>query len=94
MRFRRAPHPTPFEETARKRAAFLRKQRLEREALQLVSEQISAKQHGVDEEMSRCAHQWAQSEQVSRDHRAPAGARLGVGYSLLRSRCVPNARRG
>jgi hypothetical protein len=33
MRFRRWPRPTPYQVTPRKRAAFLRKQRLERQAL-------------------------------------------------------------
>src|SRR3546814_2850612 len=41
MRFRRWPRPTAYRETSRKRAAFLRKQRLEREALPLFAAQRS-----------------------------------------------------
>jgi hypothetical protein len=70
MRFRRAPRPTPFEQTARKRAAFLRKQRRERDSLPLFSSQIAAEQHGVAQEMSRRAQQWTQTEQIWRDQRA------------------------
>jgi hypothetical protein len=47
MRFRRAPRPRPFEETTRKRAAFLRKQRREHDALPLFSSQIAAEQHSL-----------------------------------------------
>jgi hypothetical protein len=36
MRFRRWPRPTPFADSTRKRAALIRKQRLEREALPLL----------------------------------------------------------
>jgi hypothetical protein len=48
MRFRRWPRPTSFEDTTRKRAALTRKQRLEREALPLFSDQIALKQTAVD----------------------------------------------
>src|SRR3546814_12759599 len=51
MRFRRWPRPTAYRETSRKRAAFLRKQRLEREALPLFAAQLDARPHGIDEEM-------------------------------------------
>ncbi len=40
MRFRRWHRPEPYRDTSRKRAAFLRKQRLEREALPLFADQI------------------------------------------------------
>ena len=53
MRFRRWPRPTAYRETPRKRAAFLRKQCLEREALPLFADAIAARQHSVDEEMAR-----------------------------------------
>lgn len=55
MRFRRWHRPEPYGDTSRKRAAFLRKQRLERDALPLFAEEIAAGQHGVDEEMARRA---------------------------------------
>lgn len=48
MRFRRWPRPPPFEDTTRKRAALARKQRLEREALPLFSNQIAVQQRGTD----------------------------------------------
>jgi hypothetical protein len=55
MRFRRWPRPQSYRDTPRKRAAFVRKQRLEREALPLFSDIIRVGQHGVDEEMLRRA---------------------------------------
>ncbi|WP_256369877.1 hypothetical protein [Microvirga sp. KLBC 81] len=42
MRFRRWPRPIAYRDTPRKRAAFLRQQRLEREALPLFSEREAA----------------------------------------------------
>ena len=70
MRFRRWPRPTAYEDTSRKRAAFLRKQRLEREALPLFASEIGAGQHGVDEEMARRAVCWIDTERRHRDQRA------------------------
>lgn len=69
MRFRRWPRPTTYEDTSRKRAAFFRKQRLEREALPLFADQIAAGQHGVDEEMARRAVCWLDAEQRHRNQR-------------------------
>ena len=45
MRFRRWHRPEPYGDTSRKRAAFLRKQRIEREALPLFADEITAGQH-------------------------------------------------
>ena len=70
MRFRRWPKPSPYEETSRKRAAFLRKQRLEREALPLLADHIAAGQHDVEEEMALRAVRWDRDQQNSRDQRA------------------------
>src|SRR3546814_12461278 len=70
MRFRRWPRPTAYRETSRKRAAFLRKQRLERAALPLFAAQIDARQHGIDEEMARRAIWWVDYERDRRDQRA------------------------
>jgi hypothetical protein len=70
MRFRRWPRPTPFEDTSRKRAAFFRKQRLEREALPLFADHIAAQQPDVDDEMRHRAVRWSVSQQDSRDQRA------------------------
>lgn len=70
MRFRRWPRPEPYRETSRKRAAFLNKQRLEREALPLFAAEIAAGQHGVDEEMSRRAVWWDERERDQRRQRA------------------------
>lgn len=70
MRFRRWHRPEPYRDTSRKRAAFHRKQRLEREALPLFAEQIAARQHGVDEEMARRAVWWDEAERERRRMRA------------------------
>ena len=70
MRFRRWPRPTAYRETPRKRAAFLRKQHLEREALPLFADAIAARQHGVDEEMARRHVWWDEREHGQRDARA------------------------
>lgn len=51
MRFRPGFRTTAYEDTSRKRAAFLRKQRQEREALPLFAAHIAAGQHDVDREM-------------------------------------------
>ena len=66
MRFRRWHRPEPYNDTSRKRAAFLRKQRLEREALPLFADQIAAGQRGVDEEMARRAVWWDEAERERR----------------------------
>jgi hypothetical protein len=76
MRFRHSPHPTPFEDTTRKRAAFARKQRLEREALPLFASQIAESQHGADEEMARRTVSWDWFQQAKRDERAAAWRRF------------------
>lgn len=70
MRFRRWPRPAAYEDTSRKRAAFLRKQRLEREALPLFASEIGSGQHGVDEEMARRAVWWNETERARRNQRA------------------------
>lgn len=70
MRFRRWPRPTAYRETPRKRAAFLRKQRLEREALPLFADAIAAGQHDVDEEMARRHVWWIDREHEQRRQRA------------------------
>lgn len=70
MRFRRRPRPEPYGDTSRKRAAFLRKQRLQREALPLFAEQIAAGQHSVDEEMARRTVWWDEAERHRRNQRA------------------------
>jgi hypothetical protein len=70
MRFRRWPRPTAYRETPRKRAAFLRKQRLECEALPLFATQIAAQQHDVDDEMARRTVWWDEREHEQRQQRA------------------------
>jgi hypothetical protein len=70
MRFRSWPKPAPYRDTSRKRSAFLRKQRLAREALPLFADEIAARQHGVDEEMARRAVWWDQLEHDRRRERA------------------------
>lgn len=70
MRFRKWPRPTAYEETSRKRAAFLTKQRREREALPLFADMIASGQHSVEEEMARRAEWWPRQQQDRRDERA------------------------
>ncbi|MGC8733099.1 MAG: hypothetical protein ACP5RC_12715 [Halothiobacillaceae bacterium] len=90
MRFRRWPTPTAYGDTSRKRAAFLRKQRLEREALPLFADQIGAGQHSVDEEMARRTVWWDDYERDRRNERAArwrdARARLFALPDTLRRR--------
>ncbi|NGM37986.1 MULTISPECIES: hypothetical protein [Methylobacterium] len=76
MRFRPSPRSEPYRETTRKRAAFLRKQRLEREALPLFAEAIAARQHGVDAEMARRAVWWGEAERARRSQRAADWRRM------------------
>ena len=70
MRFRRWHRPEPYGDTPRKRAAFHRKQRLEREALPLFAEQIASTQPSVDAEMARRAVWWSEFERDWRNDRA------------------------
>lgn len=70
MRFGRWHRPEPYRDTSRKRAAFHRKQRLEREALPLFADDIAATQHGADEEMARRTIWWDEYERDRRDQRA------------------------
>ncbi|UBS33921.1 hypothetical protein LBX01_04685 [Altererythrobacter sp. N1] len=70
MRFRKWPRPKQYEETSRKRAAFLTKQRREREALPLFADIIAAGQHSVEEEIARRAEWWPRQQQDRRDERA------------------------
>lgn len=70
MRFRRWHRPQPYGDTSRKRAALIRKQRLQREALPLFAEQIAAGQHSVDEEMARRTVWWDHAERHRRNQRA------------------------
>ena len=70
MRFRRTSRSEPYRDTSRKRAAFLRKQRLEREALPLFAEAVAARQHDVDAEMVRRTVWWGEAERARRSQRA------------------------
>lgn len=70
MRFRRWPRPTQFEDTPRKRAALLRKQRLEREALPLFAGQIANHQPEVDDVMHDRAADWLNAQRARRQERA------------------------
>ena len=70
MRFAKWPKPAPYVETSRKRAAFVTKQRREREALPLFADMIAARQHSVDEEMAHRARWWPEQQQRLRDERA------------------------
>lgn len=88
MRFRRWPRPTPFEDSTRKREALIRKQRLEREALPLFSDQIAVQQPAVDEVLHDRAIGWMDAQRDRRTERAAhwrdARRRLFVLDSALR----------
>jgi hypothetical protein len=88
MRFRRTSRPEPYRDTSRKRAAFARKQRLEREALPLFAEAIAAGQHDIETEMGRRTVWWGEAERARRAQRAAdwrrARARLFALDSSLR----------
>lgn len=60
MRFHRFGH-VAFNDTARKRVAFLRKQKAEREALPLFAAQIAEEQISVDQEMAERDICWERS---------------------------------
>lgn len=70
MRFRTWSRPTAYVETSRKRAAFLTRQRRDREKLPLFAGMIGATQHRVDEEMDRRAQWWPEQQQRRRGERA------------------------
>lgn len=69
MRFKRSTRH-PFTDTARKRAALRRKQRLEREALPLLAELVAEAQPTEDEVMEARAITWAATEARARAYRA------------------------
>lgn len=58
MRVRKWPRFLAYEEAARKRPAFLAKQRYERDALSLFAAAIAAAQRSVDMKMVRRADWW------------------------------------
>jgi hypothetical protein len=88
MRFRRWHRPEPYRDTSRKRAAFHRKQRLEREALPLFAEHIADGQHDVETEMARRAVWWDEAERERRRQRAATWRKARVRLFAL-----PNALR-
>ena len=59
-----------FSDTERKRAAFARKQKAEREALPLFADQVAAEQIYVDEEMTARRLQWERQQATDRKRRA------------------------
>ena len=59
-----------FRDTERKRAAFARKQKAEREALPLFADQVVAEQIDVDEEMTARRLQWERHQAIDRKRRA------------------------
>ena len=59
-----------FTDTPRKRAALLRKQRAEREALPLFADQVAAEQESVDTVMADRAVIWSTRQQEARRQRA------------------------
>lgn len=70
MRFKRWPRVTPYRETSRKRAAFHRSQRDQRNKLPLLADLIGEAQPTVEEEMARRAQAWLSAQQRRRDERA------------------------
>lgn len=70
MRFTRHQARLPWTDTPRKRAALRRKQRLEREALPLFSEQVANDQPSENEVMAERERGWNSWEQGWRDTKA------------------------
>lgn len=70
MRFRRWPKPTSYEDTPRKRAAFLRKQHRECESLPLFASIVQSHQPDVETEMAQRDKCWDRDERNSRAARA------------------------
>ena len=70
MRFKRYGR-YPFNGTLLKRAAVLRKQRNEREALPLFADQITGEQQSVDDVMTARAVAWDNHEARSRASTCP-----------------------
>ena len=70
MRFKRWPRVSPYEDTTRKRAAFHRSQKQQRDKLPLLADLIAEQQPGVDAEMARRAVWWPEQQQEDRDRRA------------------------
>ncbi|WP_299913076.1 hypothetical protein [uncultured Paracoccus sp.] len=60
----------PFTDSARKRAALIRKQKTEREAMPLFAAEIAADQRSSDDVMQTRAENWAASEARRRQRRA------------------------
>ncbi len=75
MRFKRWPRPESYRDTSRKRAAFARKQHLDREALPLFAAEIAASQRGVEDEMAHRALAWDAAERETRRRRAASWRR-------------------
>jgi hypothetical protein len=70
MRFRRWPRPTSYEDTPRKRAAYLRKQHRECESMPLFASIVQSQQHDIETEMARRAERRDQDERNIRTARA------------------------
>ncbi|WP_052954795.1 hypothetical protein [Microvirga vignae] len=81
---------TAYRDTPRKRTAFLRKQRLEREALPLFAEAIAARQRSVDEEMAR-RHVWWNERERPAQRNARAARRREARARLF---ALPDPLRG
>ncbi len=69
MRFKRCQR-SEFTDTSRKRSALRRKQRLEREALPLLAEQIAEQQPSEDEVMQERSKRWDDHQRRDRSRRA------------------------
>ena len=82
MRFVRTPHVI-YTVTDRKRAAALRWQQRQRDALPLFGELIAEQQPSIDQIMSERVERWEDSERIRRERRARqwrAGRRLVAAY--------------
>ncbi len=74
MRFKRHQRFS-FEDTERKRAALVRKYRLERDSLPLFAAEVTAAQLPADQVMAERAAAWERQQQARRDHLAQPVAR-------------------
>jgi urease accessory protein UreF len=75
-----------FRDTARKRSAYARKMRLEREALPLFADEIASEQIDADTEMAGRAARWSTRQRLDREHRA---AKWREGRRKLRAYAAP-----
>lgn len=92
MRFKRWMRITPYDDTTRKRAALVRKMRMQREQLPLFADLVAAGQPDVNTEMERRAIAWVDDQQARRDHQAANWRRARAAVAALNPNLRPIVR--